>query len=329
LFFLIGFRFQKIFLTVCLGNLQMNDFLPVDMEQPVCLVCGSNSRRPFLTVDNRFNVSQKFHLVQCQDCGFVYLSPRPEEKSITQYYQDSGYQPHQKEALSLSGKLYQLVRIWNNHYKRRLIEKFSAKGKILDYGCGTGEFLLEMKNSGWETYGFEPTASAVAIAVDYGLNIIPDLRSIKEKVNVVTLWHVLEHVHDARTLLVDLQKILDPAGLLCIALPNRRSLDAVLFKQNWVAYDVPRHLYHFSAADLEKFLNSEGFKIESIKSLPFDPWYNSFLSASLEFRNSRLKLLGIGLPKSIFAAAAVNFLSFLSKKNNSSIIYLARFKSGN
>ena len=306
----------------------MNQQPSAETEFPDCLVCGSDSRHPFLTVTNRFNATQMFQLVQCQQCGFVYLCPRPGEKWIAQYYQDSDYQPHQKEALSLSGKLYQQVRIWNNRYKRRLIEKFSAKGKILDYGCGTGEFLLEMKNSDWVTFGFEPASSAAAIAMDYGLDILPDLRSLKERVNVITLWHVLEHVHDARPLLGELKKILDPAGLLCIALPNRHSLDAALFKLNWVAYDAPRHLYHFSPSDLEKFLNSEGFKIESIKSLPFDPWYNSFLSASLESGQNRVKLLSIGLFKSVFTGAAVNFLSIFNKKYNSSIIYLARPESG-
>jgi len=302
----------------------MNNLLPVEMEHPECLVCGSDSRHPFLTVDNRFDTSQKFNLIQCQQCGFVYLCPRPGQKWIAQYYQDSGYQPHQKETVSLSGKVYQLVRIWNNRYKRRLIEKYFKNGKILDYGCGTGEFLLEMKNSGWETFGLEPSPAAAAIARNYHLSIIPDLKNLRGKVDVITLWHVLEHVHDARKLLAELKNILNPAGLLCIALPNRHSLDAAFFKKHWVAYDAPRHLYHFSPMDMEKFLSSGGFKIFSMKSLLFDPWYNSFLSTSLESGKNRIKLLSIGLIKSIFTAAAVNFLSFFNKKNDSSIIYLAR-----
>ena len=307
----------------------MDDLLPVEMEQPACLVCGSDARKPFLTVADRFNISQKFQLVQCQDCGFVYLSPRPGPKSISRFYQDPGYQPHQQQALSLSGKIYQAVRIWNNRYKRRLIERHFKPGKILDYGCGTGEFLLEMKNSGWKSYGYEPADSAAAITATHGLNIIPHLSSLQEKVNVITLWHVLEHVHDVHILLADLKKILAPAGLLCIALPNRQSLDSTLFKKNWVAYDAPRHLYHFTPADMEKLLQSAGFNIFSMKSLPFDPWYNSFLSAALESGNNRIKLLTIGLLKSLFAASAVNLLSLFNKNNNSSVIYLARLVNHN
>jgi 2-polyprenyl-3-methyl-5-hydroxy-6-metoxy-1,4-benzoquinol methylase len=304
----------------------MNSLLPVEMEQPKCLVCNSDSKHPFLTVADRFNISQNFHLVQCQDCGFVYLSPRPGEKWISRYYQDSGYQPHQKEALSLSGKAYQAIRIWNNHYKRRLIEKYVQKGKILDYGCGTGEFLLEMKNSGWETFGIEPSSAAAAVAGSYQVSILPDLNSFPGKATVITLWHVLEHVHEARKLLLELRNILEPSGLLCIALPNRQSLDASLFKQYWVAYDAPRHLYHFIPEDMDKLLLSAGFKIFSLKSLPFDPWYNCFLSAVSESENNKIKLLTIGLLKSVFIATAINLLSLFSKKCNSSIIYLARLE---
>ena len=302
----------------------MNTLLPVEMEQPKCLVCGSDSRKPYLAVTDRFDSSQKFQLVQCQQCGLVYLSPRPTEKSIARYYQDSGYQPHQKEALSFSGKVYQAVRIWNNRYKRRLIEKYGHKGKILDYGCGTGEFLLEMKNSGWETHGIEPSAAAAAVAKNYQISIIRDLKNFPGKADVITLWHVLEHVHRACHLLAELKNILEPGGLLCIALPNRQSLDSTLFKKHWVAYDAPRHLYHFTPADMEKLLQSAGFKIFSMRSLPFDPWYNSFLSAALESEKNKMRLLTIGLVKSLFAGIAVNVLSVFNKKYNSSIIYLAK-----
>lgn len=302
----------------------MNNLLPVEMEHPECLVCGSDAKNPFLTVADRFDISQKYQLVQCQDCGFVYLSPRPGQKWISRYYQDPSYQPHQKKALSLSGKAYQAVRIWNNRYKHRLIEKYSRRGKILDYGCGTGEFLLEMKNSGWDTLGLEPSAEAAAVARNYQIPIIPALNSFPGKVDVITLWHVLEHVHEARRLLADLKNILQPTGLLCIAIPNRRSLDAAFFKNHWVAYDAPRHLYHFSPADMEKLLQSAGFKIFSMRSLPFDPWYNSFLSAYLESGKNKMRLLSIGLVKSLFAGITVNVLSVFNKKYNSSIIYLAR-----
>lgn len=305
----------------------MNELLPIEMEQPECLVCGADSRKPFLHVANRFDLSQKFQLVQCQQCGLVYLCPRPTEKSITRYYQDPGYQPHQAKALSLSEKIYQAVRVVNNRYKRRLIEKYVGKGKILDYGCGTGEFLLEMKKSGWETYGFEPTPRAAQVASNYGLEIIEKLNNLTHKVLVITLWHVLEHVHTARHLLRQFHGILDPNGLLCLALPNRICLDARIFKQNWVAYDAPRHLYHFSPANFEKLLNNCGFTIESMKSLPFDPWFNAFLSAELEAGRNKMRLFTFGLLKSVIIASMVSLLSIFRAQASSSIIYLARMKN--
>lgn len=302
----------------------MNELRPIEMEQPVCLVCGADSRKPFLTVANRFDLSQTFQLVQCQQCGLVYLCPRPTEKSIARYYQDPGYQPHQLKALSLSGKIYEAVRVINNRYKRRLIEKYIGKGRILDYGCGTGEFLLEMKKSGWETYGFEPTPRAAQMARNYGLDLIEKLDNLTHTISVITLWHVLEHVHGARHLLKQFHDILDPNGLLCLALPNRTCLDAKIFKQNWVAYDAPRHLYHFSPADIEKLLCDCGFTISSMKSLPFDPWFNAFLSAGLETDRNRIKLFTFGLLKSVIVASMVSLLSICHTHASSSIIYFAR-----
>lgn len=304
----------------------MNEQLPVEMEQPVCLICGADSKIPYLTVTNRFDLSQKFQLVQCQQCGLVYLCPRPTEESITPFYLDPGYQPHQQKALSLSGKIYQAVRIWNNRYKRRLIEKYFKSEAILDYGCGTGEFLLEMKKSGWETYGFEPTPAAAHSARNSGLNLIQKLIDLPPKVSVITLWHVLEHVHKARELLQQFRDALNPNGLLCIALPNRTCLDAKIFKQNWVAYDAPRHLHHFSPVDLEKLLHACGFRIESMKSLPFDPWFNVFLSAQLEAGGNKIKLFTIGLVKSVIIAGMVTLLSIFYKQASSSIIYFARME---
>ncbi len=304
----------------------MNNPQQADMEYPVCLICDSGARHPYLRVTNRFNTSQTFQLVQCLDCQFVYLCPRPSENRIGQYYPESDYLPHQTKASSVSAKAYQAVRVFNNRYKRHLIERFIRKGRILDYGCGTGEFLKEMKKSGWDTVGFEPAPAAAQMARDHGLRLIDKLTELPPNVSVITLWHVLEHVHAARHLLQQFHDHLDPEGLLCIAVPNRTCLDAKIFKQNWVAYDAPRHLYHFSPADLEKLLSDCGFAIVSIKSLPFDPWFNVFLSAGLESHKNKMKLLTVGWLKSIFIASTVNLLSIFNKRSSSSIICFARIK---
>ena len=160
-------------------------------ETPQCLLCNSNKRSPYLTVPNRFNFEESFQLVQCEECNFVYLSPRPNEQEIVAYYEDEEYQPHQQDAPSLADKVYRWIRVWNNKYKRKIIEKLVLSGSILDYGCGTGEFLKEMKTSGWETYGFEPSAKARQVAETYNIDLINDIRQLEKTVNIITLWQVL------------------------------------------------------------------------------------------------------------------------------------------
>lgn len=294
------------------------------LEVPDCLICNSTEKKPFYRVFNRFNQKESFDLVKCPNCNFVYLSPRPTADSIEAYYEVEEYQPHQIDARNASDVLYQWVRIWNNRYKRKIIEKYKKTGSILDYGCGTGEFLLEMNVSGWKTYGYEPLTKAANIAGNQGLYIIKSLQNYKGEADIVTLWHVLEHIHDARGIIKTLQQIMTPEAYLIIAVPNYQSFDAKIFKQNWVAFDAPRHLYHFTPETMTLFLKSMNFQIFSYKTLYFDPWYNSLLSAKIEAQNKKFKLLVKSLPKSLIAATIANFQSFFIKNRSSSLIYIAK-----
>ena len=164
-------------------------------ESPACIICQSKLQDPFMEVPNRFNLRETFQLVRCRNCQFVFLSPRPDQQSISAYYEDEDYQPHQDQAATLGSRIYQWVRIWNNRYKRKIIEKLITRGSLLDYGCGTGEFLLEMNNSGWATFGFEPSAKAAGVARSYGIEIIENILQLQQSVNIISLWHVLEHIH--------------------------------------------------------------------------------------------------------------------------------------
>jgi 2-polyprenyl-3-methyl-5-hydroxy-6-metoxy-1,4-benzoquinol methylase len=293
-------------------------------EQPPCLICGSGQNLPYLTVPNRFDPEEKFQLVKCTDCGFVFLSPRPDEGLIDSYYQSEAYQPHQERAQNIDEKIYCWVRTWNVRYKRKIIERITEKSSLLDYGCGTGEFLLEMQQAGWQTLGYEPAEKAAKIARDYGLNMIEDLADLKDRLNVVTLWHVLEHAHQANALLDSLHQVLAPEGVLVIAVPNRLSFEANMYRSNWVAWDAPRHLYHFTPADMKRLLEKHSFQIVNYKMLYFDPWYNALLSAALETigKNSLTKI--IALFKALLFGKLSMFFGMLNKKRASSVIYLAK-----
>jgi 2-polyprenyl-3-methyl-5-hydroxy-6-metoxy-1,4-benzoquinol methylase len=292
-----------------------------------CLICASPEHDLFLKVPNRFQAEQRFNLIRCTQCGFVFLSPRPDEQEITTFYEEEDYQPHQKNATSLTERIYQSVRTWNNKYKRRLLEKYIPQGSILDYGCGTGEFLLEMQNAGWKTFGLEPAEKAANVAREYGIPLFDSLKQVETSVEVITLWHVLEHIHHPQVLLKSLKDLLSPNGYLIIAVPNRLSWDAQIFKSNWVAFDAPRHLYHFRPQDMQSLLHSIGFTMIDYKGLHFDPWYNSLLSVALEtqHKNSLQKL--ISFSKGLSTAILSSIQGFLFQKKNSSVIYIVRKRS--
>jgi len=289
-----------------------------------CLICHFSQHDFYMQVPNRFNPAETFPLVRCSQCGFIFLYPRPDEREIVNFYEDEDYQPHQKDPKSFSEYVYQRVRIWNNRYKRRLIENLISRGSILDYGCGTGEFLLEMQHAGWVTYGFEPAPKANKIAQQYGLTVLESPDQLEATIDVVTLWHVLEHLHQPDTLLNKLKKQLSSDGLFIIAVPNPTSIDSRMFRNSWVAYDAPRHLYHFRPKDIESLLHSIGFKIIEYKGLYFDPWYNALLSAALESRNKSIMNRIFLILKGFIAASLAFGEGLVFKKKNSSVIYIAK-----
>ena len=136
-----------------------------------CLICSSKKSVAYLEVPNRFNVEEKFNLVKCADCGFVFLNPRPAEDEIGKYYESEEYQPHRLERKTLLDRLYGFIRTRNNRYKRKQIEKFVEKGSILDFGCGSGEFLSEMKEAGWQVCGVEPAQKPREFANEQHSNV--------------------------------------------------------------------------------------------------------------------------------------------------------------
>lgn len=282
----------------------------IKMEKPVCLICGEEKALPrFENVANRLNPAEKFRIVQCTRCGFTFLSPRPEESEMHRYYDVEEYQPHQLSDESLTDRIYKKVRNININGKIRLASKISKGNSILDIGCGTGEFLAALKNIGWQTTGMETSGEAREYAINSGLTIYPSLDNVDSKFDVITMWHVLEHVHRVDDLLKHLHRLLNDDGVLIIAVPNIDALDAAVYDQNWVALDTPRHLYHFRPVDIKKLFSQNGFAVERISNLlHFDPWYNALLSGQL---SARLTTSKFG-PASALKSMAVGKLSWLN-----------------
>lgn len=287
-----------------------------------CLVCKSNSTERFLECTDHFVSGEKFETRKCNSCGFVFTANPPEMSKMGTYYQSEEYISHSDTQEGLVNKLYHKVRDIMLKRKLKLVKK-EAPGKVLlDIGCGTGYFPHFMKKNGFEAYGMELDADARKFAAEnFNLKVdSPDdllSQKIESKYDVITLWHVLEHLHDSEKYLNWIKNALKDDGALIIALPNCSSYDAKAYGKFWAAYDVPRHLWHFVPETFKPYLSQFGFKLKQVKRLPFDAFYNSLMSAKYAKKFSAL-IHGfiIGNISNLFGA--------FNAKRTSSVIYVLR-----
>lgn len=288
-----------------------------------CIVCQSGDIQPFLQVKDYSISGEEFSLCKCSTCGFIWTINPPGKEEIGPYYASDDYVSHSDTSSGLTYRLYHTVRNYMLRQKARMVEReLKIKGKLLDYGCGTGYFLNAMHTAGWQVRGMEPDEGARRIAHDkFGLEVrSPDLKSVETaSLDAVTLWHVLEHVHDLKTVTEEIERVLKPGGLLIVAVPNSASWDAKHYKQYWAAWDVPRHLWHFSRENMEKLLLHSGFKLTGLRTLPFDIFYVSMLS-------EKYKGSGLALPKAFLKGCWGTLNSLLRKEQNSSLVCLLRKK---
>jgi len=249
-----------------------------------CAICGGESHKKHIEGKDH-NVSGRFFTIsECLECGFRFTNPRPKEEYIYKYYQSKDYISHSSTKKGIINKVYHLVRHYQFYKKRSIIHKISniKKGKILDIGCGTGDFLKYMHSSGWETDGVETDKGAKLVAEkNIGKKIEKSLDHIKEekKYDVISMWHVLEHVYNTKDYLKKINKLLKKDGVLVVGVPNCASYDAKKYKENWVAYDLPIHLSHFQKNNIKELAKKNSFELKYIKPLIFDAYYIGMLSA--------------------------------------------------
>lgn len=247
-----------------------------------CPICNSSAIQNEINVIDHMITKEEFTIQKCTDCGFYFTNPRPSEETNSFYYQSDEYISHSSSKKGIINKLYNVVRNYTLKQKRNIIEKLTPERNLLDIGCGTGHFLNECKENGWNVTGLEPDSDARNFTrenFNFETEPIQNLYSKEEKsFNVITMWHVLEHVYHLQKDVKQIVSLLKKDGYLVIAVPNRKSLDANLYKTYWAAYDVPRHLYHFSENDVKNLISQKG--LQHIKTLPmkFDSFYISMLS---------------------------------------------------
>lgn len=259
-----------------------------------CPVCKSNAVK-FSFKAKDYTVSGKnFEVWFCNDCTLKFTSNPPAESEIGKYYAAESYISHSDSNEGFINKLYHRVRVITLASKRKLIvnETGKSSGNLLDIGSGTGAFANEMQNSGWNVTALEPDELARKNSSElYNINALStsNLFKLEEKFDAITMWHVLEHVYPLHEYIDQIKRLLKPNGKLFIAVPNYQSDDATKYGASWAAWDVPRHLYHFSPESMRKLLSIHGLNLLKMKPMWFDSFYVSMLSE--KYKNGKNNLI--------------------------------------
>lgn len=239
-----------------------------------------SNKKYFLTVKDYSVSKETFDLYHDETLDMLITSPQPSLENLGKYYESEDYISHTDNKRSLFEKLYHLIKSIALKNKLNLINSLQPnKGKILDVGAGTGEFLSVAKNDGWQTIGVEPSDKAKAIAKSKGVSFVEQTSELENhSFDVISMWHVLEHVPDLDKQIKELKRLLKPTGTLIIAVPNFKSFDAKHYGKFWAAYDVPIHFWHFSKTAIKILFEKEEMKLEKVLPMKFDSFYVSLLS---------------------------------------------------
>jgi len=236
---------------------------------------------------------ESFIICKCTTCHILFTNPRPTSNHISRYYDFPEYYSHNDSLKGLTQLIYQLIRKITINQKIKLLNNLNPKkGKLLDFGCGTGEFIYQAKKKGWTVTGIEPNQKARQQAkakLDHG--IYENLGFLKkdDRFDIITLFHVIEHIHDLRTVMKKLISHLKSSAYIIIAIPNPDSFDANIYKEDWAGWDIPRHLYHFGTESIKSFQDNFDLEIIDQRKLTFDSYYVSLLSEG--YQNPKRSIL--------------------------------------
>jgi|TARA_B110000902_G_scaffold141423_1_gene163319 SAM-dependent methyltransferase len=260
---------------------------------------------------------QTFELLTDPSLGLLYTHPKPGDEQLKAYYPQEGYISHSNQLKSFFDFLYHAVRYFSLRKKVRFIKPFKSKaGALLDVGAGTGSFIRAAKRSGWDVKGIEPDSVARGIANTKNANTVFSLKTLSSlktaSYDVITLWHVLEHLPNLQEDLKTFKRLLKPNGRIIVAVPNFNSFDAIYFKGFWAAYDVPRHLWHFSQDSIPKVFSEVQMTLESTHPMRMDAYYVSMLSNKHKTGSIRfLSSLKIGCRSNLQASKTGEYSSLI------------------
>ncbi len=288
-----------------------------------CLICNNNTLQAQLKTQDFSVTQEQFELIKCSNCNILYTNNAPDVAHIAPYYSFDTYISHTDIKKTFFDKMYHAVRKITIKQKVKLITKVTNlnKGLVLDIGCGTGTFISKMQAHNWQTIAVDAdeasrnNAKLINNVTAYDTDFLNQLEP--NQFDAVTMWHVLEHVHQLKAYIQIIHNALKPGGAWFIAVPNYTSYDAKYYKSFWAAYDVPRHLYHFAPETISKLAELNGFEMISKKPMWFDSFYVSLLSAQHK-KSSKIMAVLIGVIS--------NIKTFFNTNNCSSITYILRKK---
>lgn len=286
-----------------------------------CPVCKSENINAAFSAKDYTVSHESFVLTKCNNCTAMFTQDIPSQEKIGAYYASENYISHSDTQEGFVNKMYHRIRRRTLVSKRRLVQKETnlQHGNILDIGTGSGAFLNEMRAANWAVTGLEPDDTARKKAIElYDIEPLSSDQLFQlpfGKYDAITMWHVLEHVHQLHEYVAAFKNLLSDKAKLFIAVPNYTSYDAAHYKEHWAAYDVPRHLYHFSPASMQKLMSEHGLRVKKMKPMWFDSFYVSMLSE--QYRNNKSNLI-----KAFFTGLVSNTKAFFNKEKCSSVIYI-------
>lgn len=291
------------------------------LHHNTCPLCNSSKIDQQMTVKDHSITKESFDLWRCGNCSFLFTQDPPTPENAGYYYQGEEYISHSDNNEGLVNKLYHKARDFMLSQKHKLVARVANGNRLLDYGTGTGYFSDYMQRKGYTVTGIEIDAAARAYGADkFGINVLPPQALFDElqpnSFDIISLWHVLEHLYDPKDYLQRFREVLTDTGTLIIAVPNHESKDAEAYGPNWAAYDVPRHLWHFSPATMRKMVATAGFKVTETHHMPLDPFYVSIMSQKYA--------TGGGLVGGGFRGLASYLASAGNAERGSSVIYVCR-----
>ena len=265
-----------------------------------------------MKIKDYFYSQEVFEVLPSKHEGILETFPKLSEEKLSEYYYHEKYISHQTQSKSLFDKAYQFAKRFMTKRKQKMVLKFHSSGRILDIGTGTGDFLKSFDPKRWEKYAIEPNEDLHQRLKENNISLLDGVDKIKNhKFDVITLWHALEHIPNLEETLQSIRESLTPNGILVIAVPNYKSFDAKFYKSFWAAWDVPRHVWHFSKQGLISLCQTFDLKFYNTISLPLDAFYISIVSEKYRKSNNIVRGFMVGLYSNVSGMFKNEYSSFV------------------